>query len=129
MNDKPVQRKARFYFDTAASPSHVTFDDGKEERQNFPWSLYVKASWSHTELDLIRVEIGDYLVLLRGHNLGPLFLAIEDRALNRVRARPDLEDDRANEPDSFVTGVLFQKAEPASPLGGKGKQSEIALFG
>lgn len=128
MNEKPVQRKARQYFDTASSPSHVTFDTGTNKR-NLPWSTYVEARWDQNEPDFIRVEIGDYLVHLRGHNLGPLFLAIEDRMLVRVRARPDLEEDRANEPDSFITGVVFQKAEPATPFGGKGKQFEIDLAG
>ena len=61
--------------------------------------------------------------------LAIMFQAIEDHALLRVRARPELEEDRANEPDSFVTGIVFQKSAPPSPLGGKGKQFEIDLSG
>jgi hypothetical protein len=128
MIDKPVQRKPRLYFDTVAEPSHVTFDDGKELRRNFPWSLYVETRWDYLlEPDFLRIEIGDYLVMIRGHNLGPIFQAIEDHALLRLRARPELEEDRGNEPDSFVTGLVFHKAAPPSAPNGKGKQFEIDL--
>lgn len=130
MTDKPVQRKPRLYFDTVTNPSHVTFDDGKERRRNFPWSLYVETRWDYLlDPDFLHIEIGDYMVVIRGHNLGPLFQAIEDHALLRVRARPELEEDRGNEPDSFVTAIVFQKAAPPAPLGGKGKQFEIDLSG
>jgi hypothetical protein len=37
---------------------------------------YVRARWDHTELDTIKIEIGDCLVVIRGHNLGTLFLAV-----------------------------------------------------
>lgn len=127
MIDKPVQRKPRLYFDTDAKPSHVTFDDGKEQRLNLPWSLYVETRWDYlTEPDFLRMEIGDYVVVVRGHNLGPLFQAIEDHALLRVKARADLEEDRGNEPDTFVTGVVFKKNAPAASPG-KGTQVEIDL--
>jgi hypothetical protein len=129
MNDKPVQRKARQYFDTVTDPSHITFDDGKEDWRNFPWSLYVVARWQYSEPDFLRVEIGDTIVVLRGHNLGPLKQAIEEHTLLRVRCRPELEEDRANEPDSFVTGMVFRTAPPRSPQAAPGAQLEIDLSG
>lgn len=129
MSDKPVQRKPRQYFDTVADPSHVTFDDGKEQGHNFPWSLYVETRWEYAEPDLLRVEIGDHMIFLRGHNLGPLKQAIEEHTLLRVRSRPELEEDRENEPDSFVTGIFFLATAPRPAKGAKGQQGEFNLTG
>ena len=38
--DQILRRKPKSYFDTAANPSHVTFDDGKEQRRNLLWLHY-----------------------------------------------------------------------------------------
>jgi hypothetical protein len=118
MNPPPPLRKPKLHFDTAASPSHVTFDDGKRLRRNIPWSVYVEACWNHDETDLIRVVIGEWLVLLRGHNLGPLFVAIEEQTLVRVRAMPELEQERDRESDTFVSDLRFGRPPP-KPLGGE----------
>ena len=72
-------RKPKLFFDVVANPSHVTFNDGKERRRNIPWQAYIEASWDHAELDTIKVEISDWLIVIRGQNLGPLFPAIADR--------------------------------------------------
>ncbi len=61
-------RKPKLYFDTMAHPSHVTFDDGVEERRNVSWVNYVEARWDHLEPELIKIEIGERVVFLRGHN-------------------------------------------------------------
>ena len=118
--DLPPVRKPKLYFDTAANPSHVTFDDGKEQRRNIPWMHYVEAHWAYAEPDRIKMEIGEWLVVISGHNLGPLFLAIEDHTLMRVRAQPGWEKDREREFDSFATEVRFTKPPariPANPCG------------
>lgn len=52
-------RKPKLLFDVVANPSHVTFDDGKEQRRNIPWLHYVEARWDYAELDTIKLEIGD----------------------------------------------------------------------
>jgi len=118
MNQAPPLHKPKLHFDTAASPSHVTFDDGKKLRRNIPWSVYVEACWNHDEADLIRVLIGDWLVLLRGHNLAPLFVAIEEQTLVRVRAYPELADDRERENDTFAIQLTFSQPPP-KPLSGE----------
>jgi len=105
--ERLAQRKPKLYFDTAAHPSHVTFDDAKEQRRNLPWMNYVEARWDYDELDLIKVEIGEVVVLLRGHNLAPLFAAIEEHALFRVRAQPEVERNREHEFDTFVSEIRF----------------------
>ncbi len=91
MNPTPTLRKPKLHFETAEKPSHITFDDGKEQRRNIPWLHYVVARWDYAEPDLIKFEIGDCVVQLRGHNLEPLFRAIEDpRAdlrASRIRTR------------------------------------------
>ncbi|MFT3868421.1 MAG: hypothetical protein QM715_07980 [Nibricoccus sp.] len=115
MTPATVLRKPKLHFDTSANPSHVTFDDGKELKRNIPWLHYVEARWHYAEPDCIGIEIGEWVVVMHGYNLGPLFLAIEDRTLVRVRAQPDLGQDREREADTFVTEMRFGKQ--------KGKQT------
>jgi len=105
-------RKPKLYFDTDAQPNHVTFDDGKETRRNFPWHKFSEAKWDYSEPDLLRVQMDEVVVMLRGHNLNPLFLAIESESLLRVRAQPELEDDRDREIDTFITEIRFVKSSP-----------------
>ena len=57
-------------------------------------------------------------MVIRGHNLGPLFIAIEDQMLLRVRAQPELGQDREREMDTFATEVLFKKP----PVGNTAKR-------
>ena len=102
-----VQRKPRLHFDVTQHPTHVTFDDGKDWRRNFPWSHYGHAFWSYADPDMIRVEIDEWLVLICGHNLGPLFRSIEEHTLLRVTAHPEWEQDRDRCIDTFVTGICF----------------------
>ncbi len=119
-------RKPKLHFDTAAHPNHVTFDDGKDQRRNIPWLHYVEARWEYGEPDILKIEIGGWLVIIRGHNLGPLFLAIEDHTLARIRAQPELSDDREREADTFATNIHFLK--PPANVGTKvGGQKEFDL--
>lgn len=121
--DKPAFRKPKEHFDTDAHPSHVTFDDGKNVRRNMPWLHYVEARWDYAEPDSIKVEIGDWVVFLSGHNLGPLFAAIENHTLARVRALPELAQDREREADTFVCEIRFVKPAPPPRKG----QLELGL--
>ncbi len=109
MTPPTALRKPKLHFDTAAHPSHVTFDDGKEMKRNLPWQHYVEARWEYGEPDLVKVKIGGWVVVIRGHNLGPLFVAMEDHTLTRVRAQPALDGDREREMDTFVTMIRFSK--------------------
>lgn len=113
MTDRSPLRKPKLYFDTASNPSHVTFDDGKDMRRNLPWMHYVEARWDYAEPDTIKIEIGDWRVIVRGHNLAPLFLAIEEHTLARIRAQPDLAADREREPDTFAVEIRFTKVATA----------------
>ena len=112
MIDRPTLRKPRLFFDTGAHPNHVTFDDGKNQRHNLPWAHYSGCRWDYDEPDLLKLEIGPWEVLVRGHNLGPLFEAIEGHALTRVRAQPELERGREHEPDTFATAITLKKLPP-----------------
>lgn len=126
MTPTPVFRKPKLHFDTATHPNHVTFDDGKALKRNIPWSHYVEARWEYGEPDTVKIEIGGWLVVIRGHNLGPLFVAIEDQMLLRVRAQPELGQDREREMDTFATEVLFKKP-PAGNTGKRPGQIEFDL--
>jgi hypothetical protein len=108
--ERPVFRKPKHYFDTAAHPSHVTFDDGKHQKRNLPWAHYVEARWDYSEPDVIKVTIGDWLVVITGHNLAPLYVAIEDHALTRIRAHADYDGNVERDADSFATEIRFLKA-------------------
>jgi hypothetical protein len=112
MTTTPPQRKPKLHFDTTANPSHVTFDDGREQRRNIPWLHYAEARWDYGEPELIKIRIGECLVLLRGHNLGPLFASIGERTLQCVRAYPDLRDERERELDTYVWDIRFAKLPP-----------------
>jgi hypothetical protein len=116
MMERVPLRKPKVYFDAGANPSHVTFDDGKEQRRNLTWMHYVEARWDYAEPDTIKIEIGDWLVIVRGHNLAPLFLAIEEHTLARLRAQPELQLDREHEADTFAVEIRFTKP-PANPFG------------
>lgn len=121
MMDRTTLRKPKLHFDAAANASHVTFDDGQGLRRNLPWLHYVEARWEYdAEPDTINMEIGDWLVVIRGHNLGSLFQAIEDHTLTRVRAQPELDQDQEREIDTFATEIRFLRA-PAGVFGAKGR--------
>ncbi len=122
--EKPVFRKPRQYFDTASHPSHVTFDDGKALKRNFPWAHYVEARWDYAEPDTIKVTIGNWLVVITGHNLDLLYAAIEDHSLTRLRAQPKFEGNAEHDADSFVTEIRFLKAPVATKRKG---QAELEL--
>ena len=107
-------RKPRTFFETATRPSHVTFDDGHRHRRNFPWHHYVEARWTYGEPDAIQVLIGDCLIVLTGSNLAPLFAALEEHTLLRVRAESDGKD-REREFDCYVTNITFEKAAQFPP--------------
>jgi hypothetical protein len=129
MTTPPILRKPKLHFDTEENPSHVTFDDGKDRRRNIPWLHYVEANWDYDEPDVIRLKIGEWIIVLRGNNLAPLYLAIEKRTLVRVRAQPDMAEDREREMDTFVTSLRFTEP-PAGGIGAKGrKQIELNLGG
>jgi len=103
-------RKPRTFFETAMRPSHVTFDDGRHLRRNFPWHHYVEAQWAYGEPDAIQVLIGDCLIVLTGSNLGPLFAALEEHTLLRVRAEPE-SNNREREFDCRVRSIEFAPAK------------------
>lgn len=111
-------RKPRLFFETATHPSHVTFDDGHQLRRNFPWNHYVEAWWRYGEPDTIQVHIGECVVVLTGSNLTPLFAALEEHTLLRVKAEPD-EEGREREFDSYVTRIIFEKPVERPPPQGE----------
>jgi hypothetical protein len=125
MNSTITPRKPKLHFETADAPSHVTFDDGKVHRRNVTWLHYVSARWDYAEPDVIKIEMGDCVVLLRGHNLEPLYHAIEDRTLARVRAQPQLEREREREMDTFVVEIRFSEARKAGASTRAGGQMEL----
>jgi hypothetical protein len=115
MMDRIVLRKPKLHFDVVANASHVTFDDGSQQRRNFPWVHYVETRWDYADLDTIKIVIADWIVVITGHNLGPLFEAIEDRTLTRVRAQPELKQDSERVIDTFATEIRFLQPPPGAP--------------
>jgi hypothetical protein len=93
-------KKGRNFFDTTARPSHVAFDDGKTRKRTLPWAHVVEAHWDYDEPDTIHLAIGDWLIVISGHNIDPLYTAIDDHTLSRVRAHPEFADDRMHDDDS-----------------------------
>jgi hypothetical protein len=126
MIERLTLRRPKMHFDVAGSASHVTFDDGRSLRRNLPWIDFVEARWTYDTPDSIAVEIGGWLVEIRGHNLDPLFAAVEEQTLLRVRARPELDGDTGNLPDTFATAIQFSKVVVA-PVPRRHGQLEIDL--
>ena len=114
---QPVFRKPRQFFDTGQRPSHVTFDDGKLQRINFPWAHFVDARWHYAEPETIKLTIGDWLVVIIGHRIEILYKAIADHTLAWVCAHPEFLEDAERDPDSFATEIRFLQA----PAQGKRK--------
>ena len=121
-------RKPKLHFDVGPNPSHVTFDDAKERLRNVPWLGYVEANLEYAELDAIKVKIGDWLVIISGHNLRPLFQAIADRTLTCIRAQPKLLEDSERQFDTFATEIRFTEP-PVKNLGRQPGQIEFDLGG
>ncbi len=112
-------RKPRLFFETAVNPPHLTLDAG-EQKKNLPWLHYAETRWDAFEPDYLKIEIGEWLVLLRGYNLGPLFTAIEEHSLQRLRALPDLEQKPEHIHDTFVAEIRFvSKRGKATKSSGK----------
>lgn len=122
--EQPVFRKPRHYFDVAPRPSHVTFDDGKTQRRNFPWGHYVEARWDYHEPESVKVTIGDVLVVIIGHRMEPLYRAIAEHALAWVCAQPDYVGDPERAADTFATEIRFLPA-PVPPK--RRGQTELEL--
>ena len=120
-------RKPRLFFDEDVHPANITFDDGRSSRRNLPWSHYRSAHWGYDDPTLIRVEIGDWQVVIGGQNLGALFGAIESARLMRVRAYPDFADDLAHDTDVFATSIRFVHLSSASPKRGHASQLELLM--
>ncbi len=126
--ENTIVRKPRHFFDTTPRPQHVTFDDGKGQRRNFPWVRYGQTRWDYdAEPDVLKVNIADCLVVVTGHNLAPLYQALEDGVLLRVSAQPRLANDPARAIDCFVTEVRFLR--PAATGSHRGGQSELDFAG
>jgi hypothetical protein len=122
-----VIRKPRLFFDEGAHPSGVTFDDGGRVRRNVPWSHFRCAEWDYEDPTLIRVEIGDWQVVISGHNLAGLFEAIESERLIRVQAHPEFAEDPAHEMDVFATSIRFIHLTSAATKGGGPAQLQFSI--
>jgi hypothetical protein len=64
---------------------------------------------------VIRVEIDECLVVLAGHNLEPLFSAIEGHTLASIRPHLEWTNTLDRERDSFVTSIRFVRVSALKP--------------
>jgi len=119
-------KKPRQHFEVATHPSRVTFDDGKIER-SLPWISCGEVTRDSSDPDIIRVEIGDWIVVLRGYNLEPLFNALEEQSLVRLRAAPELAQNSERDSDSFVTQIRFMRAMALGPKAKNSPQMDLGI--
>lgn len=120
-------RKPRLYFDEGPDPAGVTFDDGERCRRNLPWIRFASADWDYTDPATIRIEIGEWQVVVGGHNLEPLFAAIARAQLACVRAHPEFADDPEHEADVFVVSIRFIHQSCATPPRGRAAQLRLPV--
>jgi hypothetical protein len=117
--------KGRTFFDTGPHPEHVTFDDGRGDRRNFPWVRYSHTRWRYlVEPDVLNVIMADCLIVIVGKNLAPLYHAIETRTLARLCAQPTHQGNLVAAVDSYATEISFLR--PVENLPAKG-QSQLNL--
>jgi hypothetical protein len=109
-------RRPRSFFEECPSARSVTFDDGARCKRNLPWVRFLEAVWDYAEPGTVRVEIGDWQVIICGHNLEALFKAIETGQLQHVRAHPEFRDDPNREPDVFATSIRFVHLSAIAPV-------------
>jgi hypothetical protein len=123
---EPV-RRPRLFFDEGQHPPSVTFDDGEKIRRSLPWSHFHSSDWGYADPTTIRIEIGEWQVVISGHNLEAMFRAIEAARLARVQAHPEFADDPAHEVDVFATHIRFIHQESTSPRGGRAGQLRLPI--
>ena len=109
------------------NPASVTFDDGGSIRRNMPWSHFASADWDYSDPTTIRVEIGDWQVIISGHNLASLFSSIESAQLTRLPVHPEFANDPAHEGDAFATSIRFVPLASASTRRGREAQLRLPL--
>jgi hypothetical protein len=73
------------------------------------------------------VEIGDWQVVITGHNLEQLFRAIEQAKLVRLKAYPEFADDPAHENDVFATSIRFVHLSSAAGKRARAPQLNLQL--
>lgn len=118
-------RKPQLCFDVSPHPEHVTFDDGKGQRRNLPWMRYSETLWDYeAEPDVLKVLISDWMIVIMGQRLGPLYQAIETRSLVRLCAFPKYQNQIERSMDTFATAIAFLR--PIEPPKRKG-QSQLDL--
>lgn len=122
-----VLRRPRSLFDEGPHPPNVTFDDGESVRRTLPWSHFHSSDWSYADPTEIRIEIGEWQVVISGHNLEALFAAIESGKLLRIRAHPEFADDPTHEVDVFATQIRFIHLESTSPRRGRAAQLQLPI--
>ncbi len=71
---------------------HQEHDEQHEHEHERTWMRFAGAEWDHSDPATIRVEIGDWQVVITGHNLESLFRAIENARLARLRAYPEFAE-------------------------------------
>jgi len=126
--DRLVFKKDRQHFETAPHPPHVTFDDGHGIRRNLPWIHFVEARWNAVSGANFSIIIGEWVIAVEGINLEPLFRAIEEATLLRVKAQPELAQDRSCDGDSIVTSIQFvQITRDASRRKGNSSQLDLEI--
>jgi hypothetical protein len=104
------KQRPKLCFDVISHPTHVTFDDGKRRRRNYPWLHYQWADWEFDDPRRIVVSIGDEFVIIRGYNLAALFQAIEEHKLTRVRVNAKSINDPSL--DTYATEIRFMPKAP-----------------
>jgi len=123
---EPV-RRPKLFFDEGQHPPGVTFDDGEKIRRSLPWSHFHSADWDYADPTTIRIEIGEWQVVISGHNLEALFRAIEAARLLRICAHPEFVDDPAHEVDVFATHIRFIHQDSTLPRRGRTAQLQLPI--
>lgn len=103
----------------------MTFDDGESILRSLPWSHVHSSEWGYADPTAIRIEIGEWQVVISGHHLEALFRVIEAARLLRIRAHPEFADDPTHEVDVFATQIRFIHQESIASRRGRPAQLRL----
>jgi hypothetical protein len=82
------------------------------EMRLFPYQHLVSASFLHGEgMEMLRLTFSSHDVEIAGHNLRPLFLALQDFAVKWVRLMPERYRTLEATDDGLITEIRIEDAK------------------
>jgi len=96
-------------------------------RRPFTRIHFSETRWTYTEPDAIYLEVAGYFVSIIEYNIAPLYTAIEEHRLLRIRAHPEFANSADHAQDSFATQIRFSNLPTVRSKTKEKKAPELEL--